>query len=748
MAEVDALSDRVAVMAGGKLRAVGNPLALKRRYGSGYRVTVVSEAARVPDVLREVRTRLPGGVRVMNVDAGSLALGVSFEQLAELPPLLGFLEDEGRRSVEAAETGAAAAESTLVKEWGISFATMEEAFLEISKRAGFRSASTGLEKSVDSDDEATLRWLQDAAAEGGGDGLDAADDSKADDAEAVQEDDDGKVHGGDTTVFEPAHGRAPGSYPWRALVRKNLTLWSREKAQCFCQVMTPLVVLGILVLLRFVIDSEIGSSVTAPLPTLPIPLNLNLLHNPEKRHEWLEGKAFGGPFSGADAINGTEWLEYDVDEEVYRLVGAWPASHAFGVSPLGAEGDALLRRMLVRSVVGAERLDELASGKPRPVNTSLGDYPGDDCVEFFLVAPAPFRRSEKQRLVDAVGELNPWRSGDDDDADDDGDAGLLGNIPQTDCEWRGEDHHKIYVPYFESVSNETALDDIVFSDLEFLNTVDSKKLQDMPYPAYRTPDGTVGVHGVDNIGGHPHGASTDTPMRLAYTFNVNDNVNREYHRPNNFTRLGLQHSPRWLRHRSLLITPGRLALMELLDNAYLGYKDLQPELPPEFAALGLNFVATMPENKTIDYLVIVEVFGSFLFPIALTLQLPIFVFMVALERELGLQAMQKMHGLRHGSYTMTTFVLNFAVYVAAVAAFWIGGVVLDFRFFTETSFTVRARARRPCSRRRIKSLTVNCRVLGCLFVCLLCVAAAAVDIRWLGLVPGCHGLLHRLVCEL
>merc|ERR1711916_266170 len=46
MAEADALSDRIAIMADGKLRCVGNSLELKAKYGAGYNLTMVSNEGR------------------------------------------------------------------------------------------------------------------------------------------------------------------------------------------------------------------------------------------------------------------------------------------------------------------------------------------------------------------------------------------------------------------------------------------------------------------------------------------------------------------------------------------------------------------------------------------------------------------------------------------------------------------------------------------------------------------------------
>src|SRR5437763_17048358 len=42
MEEADVLGDRISVMAHGKLRAIGNSIGLKSKFGGGYRVSLVT----------------------------------------------------------------------------------------------------------------------------------------------------------------------------------------------------------------------------------------------------------------------------------------------------------------------------------------------------------------------------------------------------------------------------------------------------------------------------------------------------------------------------------------------------------------------------------------------------------------------------------------------------------------------------------------------------------------------------------
>lgn len=63
---------------------------------------------------------------------------------------------------------------------------------------------------------------------------------------------------------------------YRALFRKAWTLQLRQRGANLCQVLTPMCVLGLLLLLQLIIRSEFGASETVLVPALPVPLNFNL----------------------------------------------------------------------------------------------------------------------------------------------------------------------------------------------------------------------------------------------------------------------------------------------------------------------------------------------------------------------------------------------------------------------------------------------------------------------------------------
>ena len=76
MEEADTLGDRVAIMAAGRVRCLGNPLHLKNLHGKGYRVNLVLVQASSAEVLlAHVKTLLPTAT-VGRQDGNSLILQV------------------------------------------------------------------------------------------------------------------------------------------------------------------------------------------------------------------------------------------------------------------------------------------------------------------------------------------------------------------------------------------------------------------------------------------------------------------------------------------------------------------------------------------------------------------------------------------------------------------------------------------------------------------------------------------------
>jgi ATP-binding cassette subfamily A (ABC1) protein 3 len=92
-AEADVLSDRIAIMSHGNIEAVGNSLFLKAKYGSGYRVALVSALAdgNTEPAKSFVAKHLPKAA--MNADdGGSVTFDLPFSEVHALPAFFAALE--------------------------------------------------------------------------------------------------------------------------------------------------------------------------------------------------------------------------------------------------------------------------------------------------------------------------------------------------------------------------------------------------------------------------------------------------------------------------------------------------------------------------------------------------------------------------------------------------------------------------------------------------------------------------------
>jgi len=123
MEEADVLGDRIAIMAHGKVRCVGNSLHLKNRFGDGYRINIVTNIKDIPTVKQQVQSYLPQSSLIAE-SGGSLVFGVNASSHHTLVPLFRYLEEEEQKG----------AHESIVKDWGISQTSLEDVFLKVTRQ--------------------------------------------------------------------------------------------------------------------------------------------------------------------------------------------------------------------------------------------------------------------------------------------------------------------------------------------------------------------------------------------------------------------------------------------------------------------------------------------------------------------------------------------------------------------------------------------------------------------------------------
>jgi hypothetical protein len=75
-----------------------------------------------------------------------------------------------------------------------------------------------------------------------------------------------------STCRRPSPAPAPRQY--LALVTKHLTLLSRQRGLCLCQLLTPLIILGLLLVLENIVATEVGLVSVFIIPPIYLPLNV------------------------------------------------------------------------------------------------------------------------------------------------------------------------------------------------------------------------------------------------------------------------------------------------------------------------------------------------------------------------------------------------------------------------------------------------------------------------------------------
>jgi ABC-type multidrug transport system ATPase subunit len=116
MEEADVLGDQIAVMAKGKLRALGSGIQLKNLYGAGYRIGLTVLKEDLNEAKDLIHKHVPEA-EMEDDSAGALIYRVPVDFTSRVPALVKILEsDLGKK---------------LVQSWGLSQTTLEEVFLKL-----------------------------------------------------------------------------------------------------------------------------------------------------------------------------------------------------------------------------------------------------------------------------------------------------------------------------------------------------------------------------------------------------------------------------------------------------------------------------------------------------------------------------------------------------------------------------------------------------------------------------------------
>ncbi|KAG0048815.1 ATP-binding cassette sub- A member 1 [Gryganskiella cystojenkinii] len=106
MEEADILGDRICVMAHGRLRAIGNSIHLKNKFGAGYRISMMTDPANTERVKGLIESMVPGCI-LKDDSAGALLYQFPPTSMGSIPRLVQWLEavDGGAAGLTPRGTG-------------------------------------------------------------------------------------------------------------------------------------------------------------------------------------------------------------------------------------------------------------------------------------------------------------------------------------------------------------------------------------------------------------------------------------------------------------------------------------------------------------------------------------------------------------------------------------------------------------------------------------------------------------------
>ena len=243
-------------------------------------------------------------------------------------------------------------------------------------------------------------------------------------------------------------------------------------------------------------------------------------------------------------------------------------------------------QLVIKSQISDVETTNYVPTVPFPLNIPVSSGPNLVCWKYFLY-------SYNSQSVQPPGFLTENGTS----------SGLLSHIGQDLCNRtdNANSSTQVYVPAFEIRDNLTQMNQEIFADLLEYNKYDLNNLT-LPPIVNLLPDGLVYFDNID-----PSNAI------INFTLSVNDNSLRNYHRQNNFTRVG----------RNIIVTEGKLALFSMVTQAFTAFSlfNSSKPFPVSDSYLNLRFTQKLPYYSTLDLLAIIALSGVFLFPIALSIQL-------------------------------------------------------------------------------------------------------------------------------
>ena len=171
-----------------------------------------------------------------------------------------------------------------------------------------------------------------------------------------------------------------------------------------------------------------------------------------------------------------------------------------------------------------------------------------------------------------------------------------------------------------------------------------------------------------------------SPEFLNFTFKINDLRMIAYHRSNGASKIRFYDEKLGRFRSSMKVEFGATQMLEYVSRNYF------QKVTPEVVVVSANQYMPIFEGEVNFILRLISILGSMLYPFAMSLSLPIFLYHLVNEKENRLLEIMLINGLRPKNYWLANVLcfaltsgLNFLLF------FLFGYFVLAMDFFTQTS---------------------------------------------------------------
>lgn len=221
-------------------------------------------------------------------------------------------------------------------------------------------------------------------------------------------------------------------------------------------------------------------------------------------------------------------------------------------------------------------------------------------------------------------------------------------------------------PIFISQDKSVNID--IYDTIEYLNDIDNDQMRNTSV-LDKIADGAVTFFQA-NAG------------KLQADIKINDLRLLDYHRPDGVTRIRFFNNKSNNFQSYYLISEGLLSLQHAITAAYTKHtttKSLES---------GYIYMPFLPNSSALVD-ILVNTVTTILFPISLSLLLPVFLYLIVLEKEEKLIQMMRMNGMKMKNYWLVNFVFSFAVSVITNLVFFLFGYFfMDNALFHQTGLDV------------------------------------------------------------